>query len=212
MLGTIHRDKEGENLLRQWLAGYKPDAVTVEFSHYGLEFRRLRGAVLQERVKVVVDEMAGEGVSADTRAVDELLSYLDPSFEFSVASDYCEAHRIPIHLIDLDRSSRAQLGKVNELLSPANLRAMFTGPVPERNRQERSLARLSLERNINLTPYTKDMAMRDRHMSRRIGRLISRTGGRYLHICGWQHLRDPLGLYEFLAPHKAFIYDKTVCF
>jgi hypothetical protein len=212
MLGVIHRDREGENPLRQWLNAYRPDAVTVEFSRYGFDFRRSRGTSLKGKVKAVVDEMADEGLSAETTAVDDVLSYLEPSFEFSVASDYCRMRRVPIHLVDLDRYSRVQLGKIDDLLCPANLRAMFSGPVPERSRQERALARLSLERGISVTPYTKDMAARDRHMSRRIGSLMSRSGGRYLHVCGWQHLRDPLGLYESLEPHKAFIYDKTVCF
>jgi hypothetical protein len=212
MLGVIHRDREGENRLRQWLADYSPDAVTIEFSRYGLEFRRSRGAILKERVRAVADEMADEGLPVEMRAVNEVLSYLDPSFEFSVASDYCRTRRVPIHLVDLDRLSRIQLGKIDDLLRPANLRTMFSGSVPEGSRRERALARLSLERDVSVMPYTKDMAVRDRHMSRRISSLISRTGGRYLHICGWQHLRDPLGLYQSLAPHKAFIYDKTVCF
>ena len=45
-----------------------------------------------------------------------------------------------------------------------------------------------------------------------IARLMGRQGlGPFLHVCGWQHLCDPLQLYRELNPTKVFIYDKTLC-
>ena len=74
-------------------------------------------------------------------------------------------------------------------------------------------ARLFFEKGVSLFPYTGQMRARDSHMRDRIQELMeSHENARFLHICGWQHLRDPRGLYAPLNPHKVFIHDKAFVF
>jgi hypothetical protein len=78
--------------------------------------------------------------------------------------------------------------------------------------RQKAMARLFLETGIKTLPYTEEMRVRDRLMSQRIGHLVKRHApSRVVHICGWQHLYDPFGLYTALCPKKAFIYDKALC-
>ncbi len=78
--------------------------------------------------------------------------------------------------------------------------------------REKAMARLFLEKGIKTFRYTEEMRLRDRHMSERIAHLVKRHApSRPAHICGWQHLCDPLGLYAALYPKKAFIHDKALC-
>jgi hypothetical protein len=213
MLGIIHRDREGVADLQRWLDSYRPDAVTLEFSRYGLRFRRACDEVLRHKVKAVAEEMVREGYHVEGRALDDILAYIDPPCEYGVASGYAARHGVPLHLIDLDRFSRAELAHIGDLLSTDNLRKLFSGPVVQRDRREKVMARLFFEKGVVSAPYSKEMAVRDRHMSRRIRRLQAGDGeGRFMHICGWQHLRDPLNIYDPLNPIKAFVYDKTLRF
>ena len=60
MLGVIHRDKEGAALLSRWLDYLKPDVITLEFSRYGMMFRKTHGAALRARLDALVAKMALE--------------------------------------------------------------------------------------------------------------------------------------------------------
>ncbi|MCX5810185.1 MAG: hypothetical protein NTX36_12590 [Proteobacteria bacterium] len=48
VLGVIHRDESGHELLHEWMKRIKPDVITLEFSNYRLMFRKERGAELDE--------------------------------------------------------------------------------------------------------------------------------------------------------------------
>jgi hypothetical protein len=209
MLGVVHRDNEGIPLLERWLDRCKPNVVTLEFSRFGLRFRQSKGEELKSRVKEVAAEMEADGQSIDRQNLGDILAYIDPSFEFTVASDYAACRRIPLHLIDMDRFSRINLAHMEELLSRDNLRKTLSGPTFEGRLREKALARLFFEKGITVVPYSSDMAVRDRHMSNRIkGLILKYKDGHFVHICGWQHLRDPYGLYEYLFPRKVFIYEE----
>jgi hypothetical protein len=100
---------------------------------------------------------------------------------------------------------------MDELLAKDNLAKLLCGPGLENERHEMAAARLFFEKGLSLFPYTDEMRARDGHMRDRIRSLMeSRTTGRFLHICGWQHLSDPHGLYAPLNPRKAFIYDEAL--
>ena len=53
MLGVIHRDPRTPVLLRQWITDIKPDIITLEFSQYGLMFRKEN----HDRYKKRIDEV-----------------------------------------------------------------------------------------------------------------------------------------------------------
>jgi hypothetical protein len=212
MLGVIHRDANLEPLLLRWLKAVRPDVVTLEISRYGLAFRQSRGEDLKLRVHDAVDELLTEGCRIDSQTLDALLAYIALPSEFTVASGFAEERGIPLHLIDMDSPSRSYLGRMEELLAKDNLAKLLCGPGIENGRCERAVARLFLEKGVSLFSYTEEMRARDSHMRDRIRSLMESHGtARFLHICGWQHLSDPLGLYTPLNPRKVFIYDEALC-
>ena len=80
---------------------------------------------------------------------------------------------------------------------------------PERSAPvERVLADLYFHKGVTAFSYSEEMAMRDKFMCHKISILRKRhKNGRFLHIAGWQHLRDPLSLYGPFQPVKIFPYD-----
>jgi hypothetical protein len=211
MLGVIHGDRDGKALLDEWLESAGPDMVTLEFSHYGLNFRQASGGALRQKAGEAIDELRTEGCYLDESALDALFSYIDLPLEFTAASEYCDRRGARLFLVDMDRFSSVSLEPMDELIAKENLRVLLGSDQCGRGRQK-AMARLFFERGIKTFPYTEEMRMRDRHMSVRIGHLVKRHApSRVVHICGWQHLCDPFGLYTALYPKKAFIYDKALC-
>ena len=210
MLGVIHGDPTGEALLGDRLESLRPGVITLEFSPYGLEFRRSRGKALKERACEMVEEMKQEGLPVDEEALASLLSYIDLPQEYAVASDYCRRHGIPLFLIDVDRFSSRRLSRMGELLARENLVRLLAGPGYDGLLREKALARLYFEKGVRAFSYTDEMRSRDRHMSRRISALMQTHRPSLLaHVCGWQHLSDPFALYAGLSPGKVFIHEQA---
>ena len=209
ILGVIHGDRDGRALLDKWLESAGPDMVTLEFSHYGLNFRLARGGAIRQKAGEAIDELRAEGLRIEEDALDALFSYIDLPLEFTAASEYCDRRGAHLFLVDMDLFSSVSLNRMDELIAKENLRMLLKSDQCKRGRQK-AMARLFLEKGIRTFPYTEEMRLRDRHMSERIGHLVKRHApSRLVHICGWQHLCDPFGLYTTLYPKKAFIYDKA---
>lgn len=213
MLGVIHRDTTGATLLSDVLDRLQPDVVTLEFSQYGLDYRRSNGEALRRKVRNVVDELVSEGHCVDTKALGTVISYIDPPPEFNVTSDFVRRHKGRFFLVDPDLFSYERLKDMEELVAKENLLHLLSNSDHIRDeRYEKTLARLFFEKGVKLFPYTEEMHVRDRYMRDKIRHLMKRyTTSRFLHICGWQHLADPCNLYQQLNPTKVFIYDKTLC-
>ncbi|MGD0229260.1 MAG: hypothetical protein ABSC19_02730 [Syntrophorhabdales bacterium] len=212
MLGTIHGDRDGAAILYSWLKSALPDMVTLEFSQYGVNYRRGRGEALKARVRATVDELRTEGRPIDDAALDALFSYIDLPWEFTVASQYCQGRGAPLFLVDMDRFSAMNLGRMDELVAKENLGTLLLGSDRRTVTHQKALARLFFEKGVETVPYTEEMRERDRHMSGTISRLMTRRDpSNLVHICGWQHLCDPFDLYTTLRPQKVFIYDKALC-
>ena len=64
--------------------------VTLEFSRYGLNFRRARAGALRQKAGEAIDELRAEGCRIDEAALDALFSYIDLPLEFTAASEYCD--------------------------------------------------------------------------------------------------------------------------
>jgi hypothetical protein len=212
ILGVIHRDRNGAPLLARWLDVWRPEIVTLEFSSYGLRFRQINGGALKSRVLQVAGEMRSLGRTVDEGALTAVLDYMEPSFEYSVASAYAAGRNHRLFLVDEDCFSCSKLADMKELVSRENLEKLLSGPIHDTYENQKAQARLSFERGVNVCSYTEEMGVRDREMTARIGALMARhENARFLHICGWQHLRDPLNLYSSFNPTKVFIYDKALC-
>ncbi len=212
MLGIIHRDTEVRPLLYQWMNAWDPDVVTLEFSPYGFAFRKSNSAELKNRVLESVEGLRAEGRHVDDRVLDDVLAYIDLPPEFIVASDFADSRGIPFYLIDMDTYSRTHLSHLDKLIDRENLANLLYAPNARNHRQEKALARLAFEGGVRLFSYTEEMQTRDRHMKERIAALmkIHDAPRLLLHVCGWQHLADPHGLYASLDPVKVFIHDKTL--
>lgn len=211
MLGVVHRDAEGPKLLLQWLERIMPRIITLEFSHYGLTFRKKKGKEYKKRIREVLTKIKGNNRKYNAETLADLLSYVDLPYEYKVASQYTKKHSGLLYLIDLDVFSYLKLKNSEELFHPANIEKLLCNGEGHRNGNEKAMAKLFFESGIKVARYTEEMRIRDRHMRDKISILTrSSKDKRLLHICGWQHLEDPHNLYTPLNPEKVFIYDKTV--
>lgn len=211
MLGVVHRDAEGPKLLLQWLERIMPHIVTLEFSHYGLTFRKKKGKEYRKRIKEVLTKIKGNNRKYNAETLADLLSYVDVPYEYKVVSQYTKKQSGLLYLIDLDVFSCLKLKNSEELFHPANIEKLLCNGKGHHAGNEKAMAKLFFEGGIKVARYTEEMRIRDRHMRDKISILTrSRKDKRFLHICGWQHLEDPHNLYTPLNPEKVFIYDKTV--
>ncbi|MCX5803995.1 MAG: hypothetical protein NTU69_10785 [Proteobacteria bacterium] len=212
ILGVIHRDEEGPQLLREWMERAKPDVVTLEFSNYGLTFRKERGAELKMMIDKVLEALRDDNEPYKKEAPSALFSYVDMPHEYEVATKYCNERNIPLYLIDMDVFSYLKLQKVDDLLSEENIKKLLCEKEGNDNHNEKTLAKMFFEKGIEVVSYTDEMYVRDKYMSDRIAILMKyHKDKRFLHVCGWQHLQDPHNLYSSLNPIKVFSYDKTIC-
>jgi hypothetical protein len=212
MLGVIHRDEKAPKLLFQWLKQIMPHIVTLEFSNYGLTFRKKNGKKYKKSVRGVIKKIEDYNCKYNKEALANLLSYADVPYEYKVASRYVKKYGGLLYLIDSDIISCSKLKYCEELFHPDNVEKLLRNGEWQRKGSEKAVAKLFFEGGIKVTPYTEEMYARDRHMRDKISMLMSsHKDSRFLHICGWQHLEDPHSLYAQFNPEKVFIYDKTVC-
>lgn len=211
MLGTIHRDPEGPGSLARWLQRIDPDVITLEFSNYGLRFRQINGEQLRKRLCEAISHMGMEA-EGPHGSLDDLFSYINLPYEFTTVSDYARKTGSPFHLVDADLFSYLKLRGIDRIVARENVEALLQGQDSPRfgTSCEKALAELFFRRGIRAYRYTGEMHIRDNFMKDRISLLMQHHGpGRYLHICGWQHLSDPHGTYTPLKPIRVFIYDRA---
>jgi hypothetical protein len=144
--------------------------------------------------------------------LSRLFPYINLPYEYEVASRYAEEHNASLHLIDMDDFSYLKLQKIDELFEENNIRQLLYGEAVTGGSNEKTAARLFFEKGVKVFPYTDEMYIRDKYVSNRISLLMKHhKHKKFLHICGWQHLQDPHGLYALFNPGKAFFYDKAFC-
>lgn len=208
MLGIIHRDKRNEELLGKWIEALVPGVVTLELSPYGLAFRREMGEVYRKKIDDALYALRSEGYACQPGDFEDLYAYVDIPREFAIADNYCRCNDACLYPVDMDLFSYTRLRAMDELTSRENIEKRVSGKAPERGGMEAVLADLYFRSGVTAFSYTDEMALRDRFMCRGIGLLMKRfRGRRFLHIAGWQHLKDPLALYAKFHPVKIFPYD-----
>lgn len=204
MLGIIHRDERNPDILRAWLEKLRPDVITVEISRYAIDFRRLAGNMYREKLH----DVCGNSDPAQCgRGIADIASFIDMPKELTIADEYCRRNNIQAYPVDMDLFSLLKLNKIDELTDRKNIMDAQADDVA-RGTSEKILADLYFHKGVAAFRYDEEMAIRDNFMCHRIGILRKRyRGGRFLHIAGWQHLRDPLSLYDTFQPVKIFPYD-----
>lgn len=212
ILGVLHRDPNGPELLDRWLAHIGPRVITLEFSNYGMRFRREEGPRYIRRIEEVYNRLKKDNAPCYDNALSMIRSYVEMPYEFERASRYGRERGVPVYPIDMDLFSCRRLKETEGLLSEENLEKVLSEDTDKRTGYEMALAKLYFEKGIKTVPYTDEMRVRDKYMGNKIKVLRRRyQGERLLHICGWQHLQDPYHLYSSENPEKVFIYDKTLC-
>ncbi len=208
MLGVIHRDKRNRALLRQWITGIMPDVITLEFTQYGLMFRKENRGRYKKRIDEVLKKLKNDKRPYNGSAMDDLKAFLNMPDEYEVVAEYCKGRRIPFHLIDMDMFSYLKLQNAEELFDSGNIEELLTEKDAANGSREATMARLFFKSGIKTASYDDEMYVRDRHMADRLSLLMkSSPEKRFLHITGWRHLEDPHGLYSPLDPLKVFPYD-----
>jgi hypothetical protein len=212
MLGVIHRDDSGPALLKDWFERIRPDVITLELTHYGLRFRRELGGEYKKAVEHVATLREERGDPVNREAMSSLLSYFSIPYEYEEASAYAAIHDVPLYLVDMDFFSYVKLRTIEDLINEKNVETMLAEKPGLNNSQEMTAAKLYFEKGVAINQYDREMYIRDRYMSARIQDLMrGRKGKKFLHLCGWQHLQDPYGLYSHFNPIKVFSHDKTFC-
>lgn len=209
MIGLIHGDKEGGNILKRLLSSIRPDVITLEFTNFGLSFRKRNYRMLRKRL---VNLLKRNFRGFDREMVERIIGFLRPPFEYAVSKRYAEENGIPLYLVDMDFFSFMKLRYVSELFDPENLTNLISRGGSS-SVEEKRAAIMYFEKNIKLFAYTPEMRVRDQFARRLIGKIMERHRARKLvHICGWQHLADQYGFFSDLNPKKIFIYDKALRF
>lgn len=208
MLGVIHRDERNREILNQWLEKLRPDVITLEISQYSLDFRKITGPMYREKLDGTCSWLSSKGLARTNVRLESLYSFLDMPAEFAIADEYRTRNNIDVYPIDMDFFSFLKLRWVDELINEKNVQESLAETHERLGPQERVLAELYFHKGVVAFLYDEEMAMRDRYMCRKIDILRKRhRAGRFLHIAGWQHLRDPLSLYDPFRPVKIFPYD-----
>ena len=208
ILGVIHRDKSNGRIIGDWLNTIRPQVITLEFSRYGLMFRKERGPMYRNKIESVLTQMRESGETINEEALSFLNAYIDLPSEYEAASLYCNENGASLHLVDMDLFSYMKLKDVDELFSEKNIRSIIGTQDGHTGAHERVMARLFFDSGIQTFPYTEEMLIRDRYMGHRIGTLMQDHKGKQIaHITGWQHLKDPYNIFTPFHPVKVFPYD-----
>ncbi|HVN96992.1 MAG TPA: hypothetical protein VMT62_11220 [Syntrophorhabdaceae bacterium] len=208
ILGMIHRDRENGKLTDLWLDRIKPHVVTLEFSQYGLKFRKEKGHIYRKRIESVAMDMRQKKEALDEESLAFLCAYVDLPSEYESSVRYCRDRPALLYLLDMDLFSYLKLRSVEELLNVKNIRKVLEAREAPTGSAERALARLYFDTGVQTAPYTDEMLIRDKYMSRRLQILMRHhQGKRFVHITGWRHLKDPDNLFACLGPTKVFPYD-----
>jgi hypothetical protein len=208
ILGVIHRDKSNGKIIGDWMNTIKPQAITLEFSRYGLMFRKEKGPLYRNKIESVLAQMREEGEVFNEEALSFLNAYIDLPSEYEAASLYCNENGASLHLVDMDLFSYMKLKNADELFSEKNIRGVIGTQDGYIRSNERILARLFFDSGIQTASYTEEMLIRDRYMGHRIGTLLQSHKGKCItHITGWQHLKDPYNVFTPFHPIKVFPYD-----
>lgn len=208
MLGIIHRDVRNPESLRKWLEKLRPDVITCEISRYSLDFRRATEEMYRKRLDDICASLSPQWSGPADPRLEDLYSFIGIPAEFIMADEYCRRNNSDLYPVDMDLFSFLKLRKIDELIDSQNIQKSLTDSHAGSGTAEQVLADLYFYKGVTAFSYDEEMAMRDSFMCHKIGILRRRyQSQRFVHIAGWQHLEDPLSLYEPFQPVKIFLYD-----
>lgn len=162
----------------------------------------------KNKIESVLARMKQNGEMCNEEALSFLNAYIDLPSEYEAASHYCNENGASLHLVDMNFFSYMKLKKTDELFSENNIRSIAATQDDHICSNEKIMAKLFFDSEIQTTPYTEEMLIRDRYMAHRISALLQdHKNKRITHITGWQHLKDPYNIFTPFHPVKVFPYD-----
>lgn len=206
LVGTVHRDAQGEERLCHLLEKVQPGVITLEMSDASLHYRRDKGELQLRKLGQILERIAVERAVdvAQLEAhptVDQIRKLLGLPYEYRAASNYARRNNVPLALIDRPDVAVRKLEKIErELITLRNLKTLTSLPTaPETElREDYGVARALLD---GQTPESTRQAflagkrgiegigLRDLHMAMEIRRRLVASPARHLlHIGGWVHL------------------------
>ncbi len=208
MLGIIHRTGETMSSSQNGSMCWHPKSSRWSCPPTAFAFRQAMGKVYRKRIDESFAPCGAKVIAVRPGDVDDLYAYVDVPREFAIADGYCRRSGASLYPVDMDFFSWTKLRGIDELTSPENVEKSLTFRDRPGRTTENVLASLYFRSGVTAFSYTDEMALRDGYMCRGIGVLAKRfSGKRFLHIAGWRHLVDPLGLYARFQPVKIFPYD-----
>ncbi len=207
LLGTIHRDPRGEELLKRMLDRIGPTIVSVETSPYAVRFRmkhaRRQLQLLDERLRLLAKKRNLEIESIlQLEPFRNIRNQIALPFEFSASRDYAHSRSTTVVCTDDSESSKNKLPFLEELISMPNLEAMLRlAPRHPSESFENLRKQVAVRFHGKSAPWelilmdgdtSVEWNRRTDTMERKIRRLWARTkaasGGVLVHIGGWLHL------------------------
>jgi hypothetical protein len=214
LIGVVHRDPFGHEKLSVVFQEIEPEAITLEISRHGVEFRKKHGKALRLELLENIGQLAAElDTSVDRLTsngrIAEILAQLELPFEYTAALEYAESREVLLVLVDLSIYSREKTKYFHDLISITNLRnllAVEDVPLEEKIVAEyRRAGRMLDDPKSSIdsigwwsSGLRDEWNKREAHMARVILRtrkyMDERRGGSLIHVGGWQHLlSDGLG-------------------
>lgn len=209
VIGTIHRDPQGEATLVSLLEVLQPSMICVEVAPAAIEYRRLRTRPLLFRLDRILSRLAKEedrslAELAELPVIRDIHQLLAVPYEYRAACRYAAPLGIPVEMIDLDQVSLMKLRRVDPgLINYRNIRTLVrldpptTAPQAEgdystaRNLLANTASERLREAFLTNKRGEEGIGPRDAFMEEKIRRLLRTRSPRHLvHIGGWVHLID----------------------
>ncbi|NLI33706.1 MAG: hypothetical protein GX422_13155 [Deltaproteobacteria bacterium] len=126
LLGTVHWDPLGFRRLSTFLEWFNPDCILLEFSPYGLSFRRKNQETLQRTLNRGIREVSHRcGIPHGTvlrhPEVLAVRRQISLPFEYRATSRFSKRTGTPLFLVDHSQWSRRWISEWPELLSWENI-------------------------------------------------------------------------------------------
>ncbi len=223
LLGTVHHDPRGYRKLRRFLEWHQPDLILLEFSPYGLTFRKDKGPELQRLFRKNLSWAAGQlGLTVKGARkhpeIDAVQRQLSLPFEYRAAAGYGFRKGVSLELIDCSSFSQKMIGLWKELISRENLLQLLSlsSRRPSVNRLYGRACRLIFQEEFHCprreTPPessspSRPWNEREKDLAGNIEKILSVHGAtRPLYVGGWQHLTPgskPAALRDLLEIDKS---------